>query len=481
MQPQPAQSGGPRWPVRRRLGLPAIALVALVIGTCSTTPPVLEQIRQAGTLRVATRNSPTAYFEGTAGPDGPEYELAAGFAREFGVELELRVLPSGTAALEEVRRNRAHLAAAGIVINEPRRATALFGPVYRRISQHVVGHVRGPLPARPSQLAGHRIAVIRGSTHAVSLARLAARLPGLQWAEVDGVDQLDLLAQVSGGAIELTVADSSEFALGRHFHPELRPAFTLEESEEIAWGLGPRSRDLLAAVQRYFDGIAADGRLAAILARHDQSVARVERIDAAAFVRSVRETLPGYRPWFEEAATATGLDWRLLAAIGYQESQWNHAAVSPTGVRGLMMLTEDAARRVGIADRSDPRLSILGGARYFVLARATIPERIPEPDRTWFALAAYNIGYGHLEDARVLAQRQGRDPDSWAAVRGVLPLLAQESWFTQTRLGYARGWETVGFVRNVQTYVEVLEWMTGTPAAALRVPRTGTDPAPPAS
>ena len=96
-----------------------------------------------------------------------------------------------------------------------------------------------------------------------------------------------------------------------------------------------------------------------------------------------------------------------------------------------------------------------------MLVRDTIPQRIPEPDRTWFALAAYNIGYGHLEDARVLAQRQGKDPDSWDDVRAVLPLLAQERWFTQSRLGYARGWETVGFVRRVQTYLEVLEWMTG--------------------
>lgn len=470
MESQTAQSGGPRGTVRRRLGFPAVVLVALMIGTCSSPPGLLVQIRELGALKVATRNSPTAYFEGAAGPDGPEYELAVGFARALGVRLELRVLPSGTAALEDVLSNRSHIAAAGIVANEPRRATGLFGPVYRRISQHVIGHVRGPLPAGPAELAGRRIAVIRGSTHAASLARLAATVPGLQWTELDNVDQLDLLARVAGGAIDLTIADSSEFALGRYFHPELRPAFTLLESEEIAWALGPRSHELLAFVQRYFDGLAGDGRLASILARHDRTMARVDRIDAAAFVEDVRRTLPAYRPWFEEAAAETGVDWRLLAAIGYQESQWDHSAVSPTGVRGLMMLTEETARRVGVTNRDNPRHSIQGGARYLVLVRDTIPQRIPEPDRTWFALASYNIGYGHLEDARVLAQRQGKDPDSWDEVRAVLPLLAQERWFTQTSRGYARGWEAVGFVRRVQTYLEVLEWMTGAPGGPLRVP-----------
>ena len=216
-------------------------------------------------------------------------------------------------------------------------------------------------------------------------------------------------------------------------------------------------------VERYFTELEAIGRLAEILTRHERSLSRFHRVDAPAFVSAVRERLPLYQAWFEEASAETGIDWRLLAAIGYQESRWDETAVSPTGVRGLMMLTAETAQRVKVADRTDPRSSILGGARYLNLIKDTIPDRIPEPDRTWLTLAAYNIGYGHLEDARVLAQSAGRDPDTWAAVREKLPLLAQERWFMQTRRGYARGWEPVGFVRNVQTYLEILEWMTGGP------------------
>jgi len=463
MQPKPAQPGGRRRDIRSRFGVPAIVVMSLMIGTCSRMPGTYEQIRLLETLKVATRNSPTAYYEGASGPEGPEYEFAAGFARRLGVKLELHVAASGAAALEDVLRNRAHIAAAGIIASEARHEQALFGPVYQHIDQHIVYRIQDRLPESPGDLIGKRIIVIRNSTHAASLTRLAKDLPELRWTEVDDADQLELFARVASGAADVTIADSTEFTLGRRFYPELRPAFKLAESEAIAWALAPRSTDLLPLVERHFTELTAIGQLGEILSRHELSLNRFRRVDAAAFVSAVRERLPLYQAWFEEAGTETGIDWRLLAAIGYQESRWDEAAVSPTGVRGLMMLTAETAQRVKVADRTDPHASILGGARYLALIKDTIPDRIPEPDRTWLTLAAYNIGYGHLEDARILAQSAGRNPDTWAAVREKLPLLAQERWFTQTRRGYARGWEPVGFVRNVQTYLEILEWMTSGP------------------
>jgi membrane-bound lytic murein transglycosylase MltF len=95
-----------------------------------------------------------------------------------------------------------------------------------------------------------------------------------------------------------------------------------------------------------------------------------------------------------------------------------------------------------------------------------VPARIPEPDRTWLALAAYNIGFGHLEDARILTEQRGRNPDRWQDVRAVLPLLTQEQWFLKTKRGYARGYETVRFVDNVRAYLDILEWVAPDPAAA---------------
>ena len=422
-------------------------------------PGALEQVRALGALKVVTRTSPLAYYEGAAGPEGPEYELARGFAERLGVRLELQLVRTTTAALAAVARNRAHLAAAGLVVDPSRSDRVRFGPIYQRIDQHVVYRVQDRLPKSAADLLGRRIVVQRNSNHAAALARLAQEAPALTWTEVRAADALDLLGRVAGGEADVTIADSIEFSLGRHFHPDLRPAFKLAESEAVAWALSPHGADLLPQVAIYFSELEANGRLADILGRNRRALVRFDRVDAANFVAGVRERLPRYLAWFQEAASATGIDWRLLAAIGYQESRWDEAAVSPTGVQGLMMLTADTARRVGVHDRGDPRESILGGARYFRVVERTIPKRIPEPDRTWLTLAAYNVGYGHLEDARILTQRRGQDPDRWADVRANLPLLAQERHYATLRRGYARGWEPVGFVRNVQTYAELLRWM----------------------
>jgi membrane-bound lytic murein transglycosylase F len=457
--------------VRQSLRTAGIVAIGLLVGTCSQPPSVLEQIRSSGVLKVVTRNSPTAYYLGVEGPEGPEYELASGFAKWLGVDASFKVAASGATTLTEVLRNRAHFAAAGIVASDDRRARLAFGPTYQLIKQHIVYRQQERPPRTAADLVGKRIEVVADSTHAHALAALVAQVPGLTYREVPAVDQLDLLARVSSGDIDYTVADSSEFSIGRHFHPDLRTAFELAESERIAWAFNPRDDSLAPLVREYFDKLERDGSLASILERYYAAADRFDYLDSLNFVRLVQERLPELRPWFEEAGHETRFDWRLLAAIAYQESKFDAHATSPTGVRGVMMLTEDTAARVGIGDRLDPRSSILGGARYLVEVRSKIPDRIPEPDRTWLALAAYNVGFGHLEDARILTQRLGGDPDSWNAVRGRLPLLAQERWYTQTRHGYARGWEPVRFVDNIRNYRDVLVWLTGDPANQLRLVR----------
>ena len=174
----------------------------------------------------------------------------------------------------------------------------------------------------------------------------------------------------------------------------------------------------------------------------------------------MHQRLPNYRKYFQQAALEYGIDWRLLAAMGYQESHWNHLAISPTGVRGIMMLTKSTAGEVGINDRTDPEQSIAGGALYFHQRIKKIPSRILEPDRTWMALASYNVGYGHLEDARTLTKQLGNNQDKWIDVKNHLPLLSEEKWHVQTRYGYARGQEPVNYVENIRNYYDLLVWMT---------------------
>src|SRR5262245_39789859 len=353
MAPVSPPAASPWRRVRSRFGIPAIALLACMIGTCSRMPDTLEQVRALGVLEVVTRNSPLAAYEGAAGLEGREYELARAFRQRLGVRLEVTFVRSATAALNTVARNRAHLAAAGLVESEQTVGRVRFGPVFQRIDQHFIYRVGDPLPKTPADLVGRRIVVLRNSTHAASLARLARQWPGLTWTEIRKGDALDLLDRVARGDADITVADSTEFSLGRHFHPDLRPAFKLAESEAVAWALSPHGTELLGEVERYFADVGADGRLADILERNRLALVRFERVDASNFVAGVRERLPHYQAWFQEAGTESGIDWRLLAAIGYQEPRWDEAAVSPTGVQGLMTLRAETATRGGAGDRAD--------------------------------------------------------------------------------------------------------------------------------
>jgi membrane-bound lytic murein transglycosylase F len=142
----------------------------------------------------------------------------------------------------------------------------------------------------------------------------------------------------------------------------------------------------------------------------------------------------------------------LLGAISYQESHWNPEAVSPTLVKGLMMLTKGVAYEQDVTDRFDPLQSLIGGTEHLIKMKETIPDRIQEPDKTNFALAAYNIGYGNLEKARVITQRNGKDPDLWDDVKLFLPLL------NDLEGNKADGKTAVRYVENIHVYQNILQW-----------------------
>ena len=127
-----------------------------------------------------------------------------------------------------------------------------------------------------------------------------------------------------------------------------------------------------------------------------------------------------------------------------------------------MMLTRTTAEQMDVSDRNDPRQSILGGARYLRVVEKKIPKRIDPVNRLWLTLAGYNVGFGHLEDARILTERDGGNPDIWLEVKQRLPLLAQKKYYSTVRHGFARGNEPVNYVDNIRNFYELLVWFTTT-------------------
>jgi membrane-bound lytic murein transglycosylase F len=448
----------------RRLEILGFLILLAVTLTFAFSRPAsqLDQVLQRGELVVAMRVSPTTYFAGPDGPTGFEYELARAFAERLGVRLRV-VVPSGFEdLLRMVERGRADVGAAGITVTQDRQARLRFGPPYKQVTEQVVYRMGAETrPRSLEDLNGQRLAVVAGTTHAARLAQFREDYPDLDWVESTNEDTGALLRRVWRGDLDLTVVDSVELVSQQRFYPELRAAFDLSEPADLAWAF-PRRADtsLLDEARAFFEEIAEAGWLAQLKERHFGHVDVLDYVGTVTFVQQVEDRLPQYLPLFKEVAATHGMDWRLLAAISYQESHWNPRAVSPTGVRGMMMLTLNTAAQLGISDRTDARESVTGGARYFTSIHARIPERIPEPDRTWLALAAYNVGLGHLEDARRITEGQGRDPDRWMDVMEHLPLLARESWHRHTRFGYARGWEPVTYVQNIRSYYDLLVWLT---------------------
>jgi len=436
--------------------------LAAFIGTCSSPPPLLDQVLESGKLRVVTRDSPVSYVIGPEGPSGPEYDLVRSFANELGVELVIETVDSVSEILPHVLSGKSHMAAAGLSITESRREYLNFGHPYESVNMHLIYKLGTGKPRSIEDAIGRSIEVMAGSSHADVLASLKEqRVPELQFSENANAEVTDLLTEVAYGNLDLTVADSTEFDIQRNFHPDLRIAIDLQVDDPLAWAFPKDKGDsLLARADEFLIKADRRGYLARVHDRYYGHTKKFDYVGTRNFIRHYESRLPRYRQMFEEAGAESDVDWRLLAAIGYQESHWRSGAVSPTGVRGIMMLTKDTAEYLGIDDRVDPKNSIFGGAQYYARQTERIADSVDEPDRTWMALAAYNVGFNHVKDARQIVEMQGGNPDTWVDISDALPLLSQRKWYTQLPYGYARGWEPVLYVHNIRSYYNILKWLT---------------------
>ena len=439
------------------LGLMLIGVSALLVG--SKPPTTLERVMTLGELRVVSRNGPTTYYKGPFGYTGFEYVLLQGFARDLGVRLVIEEEEDLDQMLTKVSRGQTHIAAAGLTVTEKREEQVRFNFPYLEVNQQLLYNSREQAPESPVDLVGKEILVVAKSSHAERLRELQNDYPGLTWHEESGLEMIDLLERVHSGKVDYAVVDSNAYELNRHTFPRARVAFNLGDTQELAWAF-PKSQDqsLYNAAWDYLEGAQDDGTLQRVSQRFSDHIDEVTTGGALLFSYRLEKRLPRWQEELQKAAGEFELDWRLLAAISYQESHWNPDARSYTGVRGLMMLTQVTAREVGVSNRIDPTQSIYGGTKYLRSLLDRLPERIQGEDRTWMALAAYNVGMGHLEDARKITESLGGNPDRWADVREQLPKLAKRQYYKYTKHGYARGWEPVTYVRNIRNYYNIIAW-----------------------
>ncbi|MGX5173546.1 membrane-bound lytic murein transglycosylase MltF [Aliikangiella sp. IMCC44653] len=435
----------------------SVFLATFLYGCTQPQLSTLDKIKQRGKILVVTRNSPTTYYESATGFAGIEYELVEQFAQKLNVKVEWVINDNLKEIVELVDQGKVDFAAAGLTVTPEREKNLQFAPAYQQITSKLVFKQGNKWPRNVSQLDGE-LRVLAHSSFAQELLNLKQSHPELHWSETTEHTSEELLMMILDETIDYTIVDSTELDLNRRFHPELAVAFTVGKPQSLAWAF-PKSQDytLFTQVIEFFGEQQASGQVAQLVEKYYGHVEHFDYVGARQFHRATQEKLDEYKDYFVESAE-DDLDWRLLAAISYQESHWRPKAKSPTGVRGMMMLTLPTAKQLGIKNRLDAEQSILGGAKYLRKILSRVPQRIQDPDRTWFALAGYNVGWGHVEDARIITEKQGGDPDKWADVKERLPLLQKKRWYKQTKHGYARGAEPVKYVTNIRRYYDVLVW-----------------------
>ncbi|MFP4446648.1 MAG: membrane-bound lytic murein transglycosylase MltF [Desulfosudaceae bacterium] len=416
----------------------------------------LEKIKDRGYLIVLSDNNANAYYLYRGAEMGFEYDLSKAFAEFLGVDLRIKT-PGWSRLLDMVNTSQGDLIAASMTVTESRKKRADFSREYLPVQQQVIVHKHNFAVNTVEDLAGRTVHVRQGTSYQQRLEELRA----------DGLDVTirlhkdlpteELFQRVAAREIEVTIADSNIAQLNRRYYPDVRIAFPISEKQSLAWAVGRGDTALLAEINRFFEKIKGEGTFGKIYEKYYLGVEFFDYVDIKKFHQRLETRLPAYEKLIKSQASIYGFDWRLIAALIYQESHFDPYAKSHTGVRGIMQLTLPTARELGVDNRLDPRQSIKGGVLYLHKMITRFDEIEDSRTRLMFALASYNIGYGHVRDAQQIAVDMGLPTDKWSSLQKTLPLLQNRRYYKDTRYGYARGTETVTYVERILTYYDILK------------------------
>ncbi|MBF0288569.1 MAG: membrane-bound lytic murein transglycosylase MltF [SAR324 cluster bacterium] len=417
----------------------------------------LDRMRQKGKIVVLTRNAPITYYIDVDDAAGFEFDLVQAFAQHLGVKAEFKILDSVAEIIEAMENGEGDLAAASLTVTEEREKSFVFGPSYMTIQQQVVCRKGGFIPDSIEELGNVELLVIDKSSYVERLQELKTEGNNLRWKTTRETDTENILQMVWEKKVECTVADSNIVAINRRYYPELVVAFPITSEQSLAWIINDQHRPLFRAVNKWLKAFEKKGDLAVLKERYYGHVDVFDYVDLAVYHRHMDQRLPKYRHLFERAGKKNDIPWEILAAQSYQESHWDPRAKSPTGVRGLMMLTKKTAKSLKVKNRLNPQQSIMGGAKYLKKLLKRVPDDVEPSDRLYYALAAYNVGMGHIHDAQTLAREFGKNPNSWQELKEILPLLSQKKYYKKLKYGYARGNEPVRYVDRILNYHDILK------------------------
>lgn len=416
----------------------------------------LEQIKNSGTLRLITTKAINTYYLYEGNPTGFEYDLAAEFARYLNVELDI-VTPGWSNLFTYLDQGKGDFIAAGLAITKERLEHAAFSIPYMSIQQRVVHHNRDFGPKNISDLTFRTVHVRRGTSYHSRLAELKASGIDFNYILHDNIPTEELIAMVKNRKIKFTIADSNIALLNQRYFPDIHIGIPIQEKESLAWAVRKNDLEMLKEINRFFLYANETGILARIINKYYENIQDFDVHELKTFHKRIKSRLPRYREMIETESEKYGFDWRLVAAVVYQESHFNPNAKSFTNVRGLMQVTHATAKEMGIDNRLNPLQSVRAGIKYLDLMYQRFDAIEDEYQRMLFALASYNVGYGHVLDAMGIAREKGLNPLAWQSMKETLPLLSKSRYYKKTKHGYARGWEPIQYVERILTYFDILK------------------------
>ena len=420
-----------------------------------------ESIKDTKTLNVVFLNSLSTYAMGIAKEEGFEYDMLQSFATSLGVELNITVAQTTKEALELTKKLHPHITSAGITKTPELEKEFTFGPSYLEVQEQVICNRnilnRKRMPKNTQDLAHFSIMVGDGTSYSQTLRNLQKTHKDLNVTYTQRFSTEEILAKVAANEVDCSVINSNIYAINLKYFPEIALAFTLSEREQLAWIIDENATDLKANLYAWLNTYNQSGKLAQLHDHYYGNLLFFDYYGTKIFYKRLKTRLPKYIKYFKEASTYYGIPWRLLAAISYQESHWDPNARSFTGVRGLMMLTKKTAKLLGVKNRRDPKQSIIGGTRHIKQMIKFVPKDIKGENRIKFALAAYNLGLGHIYDAQILARKLNLNDKSWNDLKKVLPLLAYKKHYKSLKYGYARGSEAIKYVESIYNYRKILQ------------------------
>lgn len=431
------------------------SILIAFFASSSLSARTLDEIKKSNILNILTRNAPTTYFIDRDGnPAGMDHDLGKSLADQLGVVPKFIIKDSINDILISLKGGEGDIALAGLTRTEQREKDFIFSSNYQSIKQQLVCHKKFIIK-NMSSLAKVNILIAKGTSYEQTLLNFKKDYKDIKFQTTDKMNTEEILGEVWSGKVDCTLADSNIVSVVLRTYPELK----IQKSygyQGLKMMFPQGSEELSKVANRLIKKLQDTRVLSKIEDRYYGHIKEFDYYDLKVFKKRIKKRLSKYKTLFKKAGKKYDIDWRLIAAISYQESHWNPKAKSPTGVRGMMMLTRATAKEVKVHNRLNPAESIFGGTKYLKLLLNRVPKYIKKHDRLWMAVASYNVGYYHLRDARSIAIWMEKNPNFWKDVKDSLPHLSNKKYYRKLPYGYARGLEPVLYVKRIRHYYDIL-------------------------